>query len=72
MCEAELLCCPPETITTLLIGFTALKNKKLKKNKNVFSGSVGLEQLQTEPPILGKSTAFAQGMETLCLSSSPT
>jgi len=27
------LCCPPETTTTLLIGYTPIKNKKLKKNK---------------------------------------
>ena len=28
---AELLCCAPETITTLLIGYTPIQNKKLKK-----------------------------------------
>ena len=30
-CMAESLCRPPETITTLLIGYTAMQNKKLKK-----------------------------------------
>ena len=30
---AEGLCCPPEAITTLLIGYTPL-NKKLKKKKS--------------------------------------
>ena len=28
---AESLCCPPEAITTLLIGYTLIQNKKLKK-----------------------------------------
>ena len=45
MCVAELLCRPPETITTLLVGFTAIKNKKFKKK--VLSDSVGLDQPQT-------------------------
>ena len=26
---AESLCCPPETVTTLLIGYPPIKNKKL-------------------------------------------
>ena len=26
VCVAESLCCPPETITTLLIGFTPIQN----------------------------------------------
>ena len=34
VCRAESLCCPPETITTLLIGYTPVQNvfgvKKLK------------------------------------------
>ena len=32
MCMAESLCCPPETITTLLIDCTPIQNKKLKKS----------------------------------------
>ena len=28
ICMAESLCCPPETITTLLIGYTPIQNKK--------------------------------------------
>ena len=28
---AESLCCPPETITTLLINYTPIQDKKLKK-----------------------------------------
>ena len=31
MCMAELLCCPPETITTLLIGYTPMQNREFKK-----------------------------------------
>ena len=31
ICMAESLHCPPETITTLLIGYTPVRNKKLKK-----------------------------------------
>ena len=38
MCMAESLCCPPETITTLLIVYTTIQNvsdvkKKFKKKK---------------------------------------
>ena len=33
ICMAESLCCPPETITTLLIGYTAMQNKKVNKKK---------------------------------------
>ena len=33
ICMAESLCCSPETITTLLIGYTTIQNKMfLKKN----------------------------------------
>ena len=31
VCVAESLCCPPETITTLLTGYTPIQNKKFKK-----------------------------------------
>ena len=31
ICMAESLCCPPETITTLLINYTPFQDKKLKK-----------------------------------------
>ena len=27
-CIAESLCCPPETLTTLLISYTSIQNKK--------------------------------------------
>ena len=29
---AESLCCPPKTIITSLIGYTAMQNKKFKVN----------------------------------------
>ena len=32
VCVAESLCCPPETIKTVLIGYTPIQSKKLKKN----------------------------------------
>ena len=36
VCIAESLCCSTETITTLVISYTPIQNKKLKKNsKNV-------------------------------------
>ena len=33
VCMAELLCCSPESITTLLISYTAIQNTKSKKKK---------------------------------------
>ena len=34
VCMAESLCCSPETITTLLIGYTPIQHKKLKKKRS--------------------------------------
>ena len=34
ICMAESLCCPPETVTTLLINSTPIQNKKLKKKSH--------------------------------------
>ena len=31
---AKSLCCPPETITTLLISYTPIQNKKFKEKKS--------------------------------------
>ena len=31
---AESFCCPPETIATLLIGYTSIQNNKMFNNKN--------------------------------------
>ena len=36
ICMAESLLCSPETITTLLRGYTPIQNKKLKKKESVF------------------------------------
>ena len=36
---AESLCGPPKTITTLLIGYTPIQNKKLKKKKGRMENS---------------------------------
>ena len=36
LCMAESLCCPHETITTLLFGFTPIQNKKFEKQEPVF------------------------------------
>ena len=33
ICMAESLCCSPETVTTLLISYTPIQNKKLKKKR---------------------------------------
>ena len=33
ICVAESLCCPPETIKTLLIGYTPIRNKNFSKKK---------------------------------------
>ena len=45
ICMAESLCCPPETITILLIDCTPIYDKKLKKKKkSVFP---------TQPPLWG-------------------
>ena len=34
ICMAESLCCSPETITTLLISYIPIQNKKFKKKEN--------------------------------------
>ena len=33
VCMTESLWCPSESVTTLLIGYTPIQNKKLKKKK---------------------------------------
>ena len=39
ICMAESLCCSPEIITTLLIGYTPIQNKKFNKRKRNMFGS---------------------------------
>jgi len=31
ICMAEFLCCSPKTVTTLLIGYPSIQNKKFKE-----------------------------------------
>ena len=38
-CVAESLHCPPDTITTLLISYTPIQNKNLKKKKTILKKS---------------------------------
>ena len=37
ICLAESLCCPPETVTTLLIGYIPIQNNKFFKRKKMLS-----------------------------------
>ena len=39
ICMAESFCCPPAMITTLLISYTPIQNKKLKKKQLMLEGS---------------------------------
>ena len=54
ICMAESLCSSPETITTLLTGYTSIQNKKLKnkqnktKWKNIFKDHKGLGWMHTQ------------------------
>ena len=48
---AESLCCPPETITTLLIGYMLLQNKKLKNKGWVSAIHWPILYLNIYPPI---------------------
>ena len=39
ICMSESLCCPPETITTLLIGYTSIQNKVRSQKNSAQSNS---------------------------------
>ena len=41
-CMAEFFCCLPETITTLLTGYTPVKNKKLKNKHYLYDPAIPL------------------------------
>ena len=43
VCMAESLHCPPETTTTLLIGYPLIQNKKLKLNKKIFKDILAMD-----------------------------
>ena len=40
MCMTESIPCSPETITTLLIGYTPIQKKKFKEKKNIYIYSI--------------------------------
>ena len=40
ICMAESLCCSPETTTTLLIGYTPIKNENFKAKKTLVIGKM--------------------------------
>ena len=46
MCMPEALCCPSETITMLLIGYTPIQNKMFLKSLNVAQPSLSLPRTQ--------------------------
>ena len=46
LCMPESLCCPPEAITTLLIGYTPTQNKTFLKSLNVAQPSLSLPRTQ--------------------------
>ena len=46
ICMAESLCCPLQTITTLLIGYIPTQNKKVFFNK-IFEEGEGVSQTET-------------------------
>ena len=46
ICMAESLCCPLQTITTLLIGYIPTQNKKVFLNK-IFEEGEGVSQTET-------------------------
>ena len=52
MCMAESLCCSPETIPTLLIGYIPIQNKKLQKKKKRYhkTGSLSNTDLLSHYP----------------------
>ena len=58
LCIAEPLCCPPETITTLVIGYTPIQNKKLKKQKRAKMPSRSCVNLGEDSAFLIHSIRF--------------
>ena len=47
ICMAESLSCSPETITTLLIGYTPIQNKKFKRKKKKMTQDFQHEQFKS-------------------------
>ena len=42
ICMAEFFCCPPETITTLLTGYTPVENKKILNKQYLYDPAIPL------------------------------
>ena len=49
---SEFLCCPPETITTLLISYTPITNGKFLKNNTLIQHWNRYSFLNIFPPLL--------------------
>ena len=58
-CMAESLACSPETITTLLIGYTSYKTKGLKKIKKIL-----FENINTPYLIIGNLSRVSRILST--------
>ena len=68
---AESLCCTPETITALLIGYTTIQNKKLKNKIPLLILNIALQIPLTYPSTCSESYV-AIGVGSLYLQLSPT
>ena len=69
VCTAESLCCSPVTITTLLMGYTPIQNKKLKKKKkNLPSSAENLGSIPGEgikiPHAMGQVSVLTTARES--------
>ena len=51
MCTAESLRCSPETVTTLLMGYALIQNKKFKKKIKAIQNPSRREDGSTELPL---------------------
>ena len=51
-CMAESVCYPPETITTLLISYTPIKNKKFKRNIEISLSQLSRRHLLYKCPVI--------------------
>ena len=68
LCMPEALCCPLETITTSLIGYAPIQNRKLKKKESTFlsgdSGSIPGQEIKI-PPTAGRLSPRAAPREKM-------
>ena len=61
VCTAESLCCPPETIIALLIGYTPIQNKKFKVWGKKGNGDKKSLQTDENKTFLKKNTEGPSG-----------